>query len=276
VSELPDGVSLEGFSVNEVPEDEIETYDSDRLFDDIILIGEGLGWTETQLTSVSMAYDIAGYLHDGDTHRDKPYVYHLLRNASRILKRLNLKNPELIIATLLHDSVEDHSDIILEGEPSVSQDEKIRQEQALEFMEQVIPVSSTRILRGMTVPAMPVNKKDMSKKERLELYVKHVQASVKDIDVWVCKFVDWVDNGVGIVNAEAEIKPSKIRHRKEKYSMVQTILEVRYYQTDVQELLDDDAKEYVERMFELGRERLSAAKRVAKIGSTALDSSTSV
>jgi hypothetical protein len=75
----------------------------------------------------------------------------------------------------------------------------------------------------------------------------------------VIKFVDWEDNGLGIVYSDETESAEKMQHFSRKYGMVQPILEARFYQDDIQALLDPTAKAYVKHQFALGKERLSAA-----------------
>jgi hypothetical protein len=77
-------------------------------------------------------------------------------------------------------------------------------------------------------------------------------------EVWADKFVDWVDNGVGINHGD-QADPFRLRHFGRKYGLALPVYEDRFNQPDIQALLDDDAKTYVRECFRLGRERLIVA-----------------
>ena len=55
------------------------------------------------------ALALAGHLHDADRWGDQPYVNHLLRVAIRLRSEYDVRDPAVLCAALLHDSVEDHA-----------------------------------------------------------------------------------------------------------------------------------------------------------------------
>jgi hypothetical protein len=59
---------------------------------------------------VKEALQLAGRLHALDHRQREPYVNHLLRVALRIMCYYDVRDPEVICAALLHDTVEDHAD----------------------------------------------------------------------------------------------------------------------------------------------------------------------
>lgn len=239
---------------------ESKTYNEDDLLDGILKNGEAAGWSKEQVLDVLMAFDFAKHLHAGRRHRKQPYVYHVLRNASRILNRLNISDPELIVAELLHDSVEDHAALILEVDAEGFDPAEL-QEQALILMDETFSVREAKIIRGMTNPVEPPYEDGLSeakKEERsLKVYVEHMRDAIKDIDVWICKFVDWVDNGVNLHKAEKDVTSGRLIYLARRYLLALDALEERFEGPDIQQFLDEDAKKYVREMFMLGRERLT-------------------
>src|ERR1700744_4544969 len=55
------------------------------------------------------ALALAAQLHAGDRRQREPYVNHLLRVAIRIMSHYGVRDPDVVAAALLHDSVEDHA-----------------------------------------------------------------------------------------------------------------------------------------------------------------------
>src|ERR1700744_2362153 len=55
------------------------------------------------------ALALAAQLHAGDRRQSEPYVNHLLRVAIRIMSHYGVRDPDVVAAALLHDSVEDHA-----------------------------------------------------------------------------------------------------------------------------------------------------------------------
>src|ERR1700691_5996349 len=54
------------------------------------------------------ALDLASRLHAADRRDREPYVNHLLRVAIRIMSHYGVRDPDVVVAALLHDAVEDH------------------------------------------------------------------------------------------------------------------------------------------------------------------------
>src|ERR1700691_1822043 len=57
---------------------------------------------------LNRALDLADRLHAADRREREPYVNHLLRVAIRIMSHYGVRDPDVIVAALLHDAVEDH------------------------------------------------------------------------------------------------------------------------------------------------------------------------
>ena len=55
------------------------------------------------------ALELASRLHAEDWRQNEPYINHPLRVATRIMSHDGIRDPEVIAAALLHDSVEGHA-----------------------------------------------------------------------------------------------------------------------------------------------------------------------
>jgi hypothetical protein len=55
------------------------------------------------------ALALASRLHAGDRRQSEPYINHPLRVAIRIMSHYGIRDPDVIVAALLHDAVEDHA-----------------------------------------------------------------------------------------------------------------------------------------------------------------------
>jgi hypothetical protein len=64
---------------------------------------------EAERHRLGRALDLAARLHAGDRRGQEPYLNHLLRVAIRIMCHYDVRDPDVICAALLHDSVEDHA-----------------------------------------------------------------------------------------------------------------------------------------------------------------------
>lgn len=67
-------------------------------------------WLDSEKHLIAQSIDLATIIHQGSMRGDMPYTTHLLRVANRICSKnhFNIDDPEMVIAALLHDSVEDN------------------------------------------------------------------------------------------------------------------------------------------------------------------------
>ncbi len=254
------------YSPDNVEELGLKYKEEQDLFETLLESGES--WTDEQRRMVVDAYNLARVLHEDDKHRDLPYTYHLLRNANRVTGYLHITDPEIITAVILHDSVEDHPDEILKvsifgrDEPPIEvpvpEDPYTKQQAALKTLEVLFSPRVATIVAAVT-NAPEISGENISYEERLQRYADKVKKAVLTPEGWITKFVDWLDNGVGIVHSDMASGADKAAHFSRKYGMVQPTLEQRYYQADIEALLDPTAKAYIEHQFQLGRARLTTS-----------------
>ncbi len=77
-------------------------------------------WDDKRKHKAHQALELALYCHSGDTRDDKPYVTHVLRVAARIMSCDHFAirdNPQIVIAALLHDVIEDRPETLLDELP---------------------------------------------------------------------------------------------------------------------------------------------------------------
>ncbi|MFI6043458.1 HD domain-containing protein [Nocardia sp. NPDC051321] len=139
---------------------------------------------------VTEALELATQLHRDDRYGREPYLNHLLRVAVRIISHYKVADGELVVAGLLHDSVEDHP-AELAGDRSGPPTEAALAELAERFGERV-----AGLVAAVTNP-----EPDPSIDRHLQ-YREHVAANL-DRDPWarIIKLSDFTDNGVGILYA---------------------------------------------------------------------------
>lgn len=150
------------------------------------------------------------YLHaDQKVRPDGPYINHVLRVAV-LLILIGVTNPRIVIAALLHDSVEDQTETILKMDPPIllGQD---RQAEALCIIYYKFGAVPCRIVRKVTNPdwsGIP------EKSERNKLYLDHVKELVsKDPPASMVKLSDFYDNGIGLSSIE-DIQRRKVLAQK--------------------------------------------------------------
>jgi hypothetical protein len=135
---------------------------------------------------IGRALDLASRLHAGDRRQREPYVNHLLRVATRILSHYGVRDPDVICAALLHDSVEDHAAELAPGGG---------QPEALTALAGQFGPRVAGLVAAVTNPGPEPGR------DRREQYREHVAASL-EADPWarVIKVSDFTDNGVGLIH----------------------------------------------------------------------------
>ena len=234
-----------------------------ELFDVVLTAGET--WTDAQRELVASAYELGAWLHVDDRHRGQPYTYHFLRNAARAVAYLEVTDPDLLIAIILHDSVEDRSPEIVElgvankllQQPTKAQleDTATMQSTANSLLGTVYGEKAATIIAGMT-NAPSSGSETLTYEEKIDRYVTKVTKEIINPDVWIAKFVDWIDNGVGVLYSDLSPDSERIAHFRYKYGRLIEPLEQRYRQDDIQARLSPSAKAYVEHVFRRAEERL--------------------
>lgn len=244
----------------------------DALFERIRNVGIEADWSEDEHAMVSDAYELASMLHENDTHRGLPYIYHLLENARILIEHFHIRDPRIIAAALYHDIIEDHPRKILRiiggmKDDDVSSDPEERIKQGLVVIKEKSTEMTAVLVKGMTNPIKKSYAAGIPKEQieelRLSEYIEHAREEVKVLYVWMLKFADWVHNGVGIIYAEKDIDSKKLISRGNKYSKLMKELRDRYDKDEFLIIFPQDTTDYIEEQFRLGSERLAAIGFIA-------------
>ncbi|MCZ7422250.1 MULTISPECIES: HD domain-containing protein [unclassified Micromonospora] len=162
---------------------------------------EGFATEERQ--RLDEALDLASRLHRDDRRSREPYVNHLLRVAIRMLHHYQVRDVDVIVAGLLHDTVEDHpAELAGDGEPGGGADgaEEILsvdvRAAALGALAERFGSRVARLVAAVTNPPWEPGR------DRYEQYREHVAASLER-EPWarVIKVSDFTDNGVGVIHS---------------------------------------------------------------------------
>lgn len=178
---------------------------------------------------VTAAITLASYLHRADTRAQRagmprvPYIEHPLRNAVR-LQRYGCTDQDVIIATILHDTVEDHAfDIardILGIEPA---DEELAREAAFGYIGVRFGERVKVLVKEVSNPLLPAG---LSRVEKHERYREHVISVIGVAAVFLVKSTDFEDNAGGLHHNLAPNTVSMVRNLANKYlPLVPTLME---------------------------------------------------
>ena len=143
------------------------------------------GFGDAERHRLEDALELAARLHAGDRRQNEPYLNHPLRVAIRIMSHYGIRDPDVIVAALLHDAVEDHAaELAPDG----------RTESALAALAERFGARVAELVAAVTNPEWDPGR------DRHVQYREHVAASL-DASPWarVIKASDFTDNGAGLL-----------------------------------------------------------------------------
>lgn len=194
-------------------------------------------------TAVGSAADWASRLHAGQRRTREPYVNHPLRVTLRMLVHYRVTDPDVLVAGLLHDVVEDQPWTVTgterAGPPPV--------EEALAVIARRHDPRVAALVAAVTTPPRPAGA------DRIRHYLDHLTESLAG-DPWarVIKLSDFTDNGVGIIHSSGPIVARSAR----KYDPAVPILRTHLDRPDTP--LAADVKDHIRGQLDLGRRRFAA------------------
>lgn len=148
------------------------------------------------------AATVSAFVHRNQTRKNRKtlpvthYVEHPLRLAVRLV-RWGCTEEDIIVAALLHDTVEDGSSEILEHYMNASPDAPVEEGRvaAISWLTETFGVRVGNIVASVTNPVYPTH---LTREQRNVEYRMHVAEAIKNPDVFCVKFSDFVDNAVGL------------------------------------------------------------------------------
>lgn len=153
------------------------------------------------------ALELAARLHADDHRIREPSLNHLLRVAIRIMRYYGIRDVDVLMAALLHDTVEDHP-AELAGLPE-SLGHQVLTDAAIAELARRFNPRVAELVRSVTNPEYD------PERDKHEQYRAHVAESL-DRDPWarVIKVSDFTDNGVGVIHTTYDkARSSAIKYR---------------------------------------------------------------
>jgi hypothetical protein len=187
------------------------------------------------------ALNLASELHREDRRTREPYVNHLLRTAVRIVCYYEVRDVDVLVATLLHDAVEDHPEELAGDRPGDPT------EAALATLAERFNPRVADLVRAVTNPPRDPGR------DRFEQYREHVAESL-DRNPWarVIKVSDFTDNGVGLMHS----LPAKHLPMATKYSPLVPVFRELISRPDTP--LADHVKAHILRQLDTAEQRFTA------------------
>lgn len=158
---------------------------------------------------VSQAYEMAMRVHAADVRKSgEPTHNHLLRVAIRLMHHYGVSDPTVVAAALLHDSVEDHSDLVVGRENAT-------QVESLDFLAANLDAEVADLVQAVTNPEYDPSR------DKLEQYQEHVAELLKsgDTRAKIIKVSDFTDNALGLkyLIKDDHNLPETVTYRARRY-----------------------------------------------------------
>lgn len=168
---------------------------------------------------VNNAIQLAAYLHRSQLRGNRAnlprdtYITHPLRNTLRII-RYDCTVQDVIIASILHDTVEDHPfDMAKEFAHQETPSETEARAISLQYLTDTFGVRVSEVVEAVSNPIAP---KNPNKDEARAEYANHVFSVIHDPYVLLVKFSDFVDNAVGLYHSTGGSE--RVQHLGKKYT----------------------------------------------------------
>ncbi|MEI7765467.1 MAG: HD domain-containing protein [bacterium] len=197
-------------------ENNFATFTEKKLTNNVdLFINENQDYTPAQKEQFEKkfkeALSLALEIHKDQKPRpDGPYVNHILRVSNRIVEEYGIKDPELVIAAALHDSVEDQAKKLanlVNNTEAISEREK-----ALLFIKNTFGERVEKIVSKLSNPEP--ESEGLSPEKKNLIYKEHVKEAIEDSDVFPIKLSDFSDNAL---NLEAVGDPTRRLKLSKKY-----------------------------------------------------------
>jgi len=144
------------------------------------------------------ALGLAKYLHRNDVYAEHPYATRLLRVAIRLIRDYGVTEPSVITAAVLHDSLEDHPDELIELAVRAG----FNPEDGFEAVAALTDRITADLIQGVTNPLKPP---DLTESQRRALYADNVRTKIAEsFEVYLIKLSDFTDNAVGLHWSEGQ------------------------------------------------------------------------
>lgn len=173
--------------------------------------------THIETDNISLAIDLATILHTKQTRRNRdkakksPYIEHPMRNTLRLLK-WGVTDTNILIASMLHDAVEDGSFEYCKKYLRKSElNEAVAQKQLSHHIRNTFGSVVASTVKDVTNPISLSS--SPTKNEDYKQHVKHVIHN--NPNTMLVKYSDYVDNAIGITHSDNDefITRQKVKYR---------------------------------------------------------------
>lgn len=206
-----------------VVHEELKLMDANDLAHGFLSMASAEGLDAEELSDT---LEFASLLHAGQKRQNRghhdttPYIEHPLRAAYRLLK-LGVRDPSVIKAALLHDTIEDCSQVFvknIQGRAEELSEDEAREELA-NFISQRYGEDTTSIILSVTNKYRPKSvSASMTQEEKNVEYKDHLVKEIVDNPrALLVKYSDFMDNAGGLHHNDIPGREIRIRNMASKY-----------------------------------------------------------
>lgn len=183
------------------------------------------------------------------------HIEHPLRYAARVL-RWGVTRAAIVIACILHDTVEDHADALAAAvAPGIERDDPEAREAVLDHYSATVGASVARLVRAMSNPLSDGEPLDEQSKHGL--YRHHVLEAIADPEVAICKLADLADNALSLHHTDPSASDPRTIRLARKYAPLLPVFLDRIREPDVRSLMSVEGHEAASQSIAAGIARLS-------------------
>lgn len=182
------------------------------------------------------AIAVASYLHRDQTRANRkgfnrtPYVEHPLRNTVRLV-RMGFTDRDILVSSLLHDTVEDCAEEMTGGRGLSASDTRSL---ALMMVEKRFGVLVSRTVGKVSNPVSEDTAAPLPRAEKRRVYREHLVESIDDVASFAVKLADFKDNAGGLHHNLISGNERMVANNHAKYAPCVSVFEEK-----LEELRDD-------------------------------------
>lgn len=201
--------------------DEIKEMDADGLAHDLLNRVDEFAENPEEYSDI---LELTSVLHAHQKRRNRmhhettPYIEHTLRASLRLIKA-GVRDENVIRAAMLHDSLEDGSQVFVSSFTDGKSDNENQAREVLNsYITQKHGKETARLVRAVTNPVSPPPDQKPTAEEKNRKYFEHVRAAITDDNaVTLIKLSDFIDNAGSLHHTDVPGKEATSLKQAVKY-----------------------------------------------------------
>lgn len=210
-----------------------------RVLEYVINLGDA---TKTALTEQAIWVATSVHLEQKPRPDGEPYLGHVFRVAERIALEYGSTSVEVILAAILHDTVEDQPEALINMlDVSTLSTTRSQREHALKCIAHAFGDEVSSLVGSLTNPSGEYS----TTEEKNAAYVAHIAEIIQDPRVALIKLADFSDNGLRLHLVKDPARREKLSR---KYLPVVTLFKERIASIDNTLLAEENKRTILQRL----------------------------